>query len=163
MYRIIFSIFILIGVGTISHAQHFDPLYSENSTRTWRDSGYYFMPQLTVYQIMSLENVSGIFSANIDFVSTDMSSLMFTGQATLFFNEDDLPPGVNVKVGNRGLATILFPEDLLFCPSPEEEQGMGQNDPYLPQSLIGRLERIEDDTLDEPIQSSVQLNDFTVN
>lgn len=163
MYRIIFSIVLFIGMGISTQAQHFDYLYSDNEIKTWRDSGWYFMPQLIQYQIVTVDNNSGIFSTNINFMSTDMSSLMFTGQATMFFREEDLPIGVNLEVGNRGLATVLFPQDLLFCPSPEDEQGMGQDDPYFPISLGGRIERIGQEVLDNPIQTPVQLNDFTVN
>jgi hypothetical protein len=163
MYKIIFAIAFFTSVGFSAQAQHFDPLFSENSTRTWRDSGYYFMPHLIRFQITSLDNNSGIYSINVNFLSTDMSSLMFTGQATIFFSEGDLPSGVDIEVGTRGFATVLFPQDLLFCPSPEEEQGMGQDDPYLPITLAGRIEKIAQVVLDDPIQSTVQLNDFTVN
>lgn len=163
MYRYIFSIVLFIVIGISAQSQHFDSMYSDRDTKTWKDSGWYFLPQLTLYQITDLQMNSGIYSANINFRSTDMSSLMFTGQATIFFREEDIPVDVELEVGKRGFATVLFPEDLLFCPSPDAEQDMGQDDPYLPLSLAGRIERIGQILLDNPIQSSVQLNDFTVN
>ena len=154
----------LIGLGSALWAQN---IKEENDIlqgpeKEWRDSGYYFVPTLTVFSVFELTPAgNGIAAASVTFQSTDNSDLSFTGQATFFFRPNMLP--VTVGAGVQGVATLLLPQDLLFCPDEEQEQGMGQDDPYFPLSLVGRYERIGAQWLENPVMISVQLNDFVVN
>lgn len=167
MIRIFFILSILLIAGSQLQAQHFDELYNKpkGPEKSWRDSGYYFMPNLVQFVILGPAGSSsqGVFGADVTFQSTDNSGLTFSGQATFYFRPNNLPEGTNIAVGTVGLATVLLPQDLLFCPDEEMEAGMGQDDPYFPLSLFGRYERIGPDWLDPPVMIMVQLNDFVVN
>jgi hypothetical protein len=163
MLRIIFPTILLIFSFALQ-AQHFDPLFKERSNRTFRDSGYYFVPELVRFIIIGVNsNGSGNTGILVNFRSTDQSGLTYMGNAALFFREEDLPPEIQIEVGAKGFATILLPQDLLYCPSGEEEQGMGQDDPYFPLQLTGRIEKIGGVVPSTRIMVGVQLNDFIVN
>lgn len=166
MIRIYLSLFLLLIGGASLQAQHFDDLYNQlpGPTRTWRDSGYYFIPTIVRFEVLTQTiGPQGVASASVIFRSTDNSQLTFNGQAVFFYRPDNLPGGVNIAAGTRGLATVVLPQDLLYCPDEEEEQGMGQDDPYFPLSLVGCYERIGTMWLDDQILVGVQLNDFVVN
>lgn len=163
---LIICFLLLAGAGATLQAQQFgEPDQSQRGpNRTWRDSGYYFVPTLVLFDVFGTTPAGGgIAAATVTFQSTDNSDLTFNGQATFFFRPSNLPPEVTIGEGTRGLAVILLPQDLLFCPDEEQEQGMGQDDPYFPLSLVGRFERIGLQWLDSPIMTSIQLNDFVVN
>ena len=163
MFRILL-ITLLIFVFTGLQAQHFNPLYNKKPAKNWRDSGYYFVPELLKFMVLEINtNPSGVVDFSIAFISTDQSGLTYTGSAILFYREDDLPAEISIEAGSKGFATILLPQDLLYCPSPEAEQGMGQDDPYFPLSLVGRIEKVDGIVPNEPTMVVVQLNDFTVN
>jgi len=166
MLRIYFTLFLLLVAGATLQAQQTDKddKPQQGPTKTWRDSGYYFVPTLVRFNVLGVENGGqGITAAAVTFQSTDNSDLTFNGQATFFFRPNNLPGGITIGAGTNGLATILLPQDLLYCPDEEQEQGMGQDDPYFPLSLVGRYERISTQWLDQPILIGIQLNDFVVN
>lgn len=166
MTRIYLTFCLFIIAGAALQAQHLEKDYKpqRGPNKTWRDSGYYFVPTLARFDVSSLTNGGqGITAATVNFQSTDNSDLSFNGQATFFFRPNNLPPGVTINAETIGFATILLPQDLLYCPDEEQEQGMGQDDPYFPLSLVGRFERIGLQWLDPPSMISIQLNDFVVN
>ena len=168
MFKILLPLLFVLSICFNAEAQHFDPLYDPGSEmfaeKTWEDSGWYFVPTLVRFVIQDqLAIGNDLFATQVIFQSTDMSGLMFTGQALLLLPQNSFPAGFTPEAGQIGFASVLFPEDLLFCPSPEQEQGMGQNDPYFPLNLAGRLERINGQMPPNPIPMSVQLNDMTVN
>jgi hypothetical protein len=168
MFRIYIILGFLMLAGAGLQAQHFDELYNsepqKGPEKTWRDSGYYFVPTLVRFEVFSLAaGPNGSGAAEVVFRSTDNSGLTFSGQASFLFRPNNLPAGTNIAVETRGLALVLLPMDLLYCPDDEQEQGMGQDDPYFPLSLVGQFERISGDWLDPPSLILVQLNDFVVN
>ena len=160
----ILYIIILIAFAIPLKSQHFDPIYTDDVIRTWEDSGWYFVPEITNWKVAILgPGGSDVIQAIVNFRSSDESGLMYTGRAVFFVDPETLPNDVNIQEGTRGKATILLPEDILLCPSPSDEQGMGQNDPYFPLYLAGRLDRIGNNIPDDPIHITVQLNVFNVN
>lgn len=166
MFRLFLFLALLVLAGTSLQAQHYDELYygQMGQAKTWADSGYYFMPNLLRFDVLGpAAGPEGILAAEVFFRSTDNSGLTFSGQATFFFREENLPPGMTINAQTRGLATVLLPQSLLFCPDEEQEQGMGQDDADFPLSLVGRFERIGQQWLDAPVMIAVQLNDFLVN
>lgn len=166
MLRILFCFLLITSLGSQLPAQHFDDLYQPQvgPAKTWEDSGYVIYATLTHFEVFgSGASPQGIGSLIVNIESTDNSGLMFFGQAVFFYREEDVPPGVMLNNGTDGFATVLIPQNLLFCPDEEAEQGMGQDDPYFPLALVGRFERIGDEWLDIPILMRIQLNDFVVN
>lgn len=166
MLRILFFLCLFTIVGSQIQAQHFDDLYQPQAgpEKTWEDSGWYFMPTLTRFEVFGTSvSPQGIGSLTVTFESTDNSGLIFFGQAVFFYREEDLPPEASFNLGTRGFATLLLPQDLLLCPDDEDEAGMGQDDPYFPLALVGRFERIGAQWLNNPVLIRVQLNDFVVN
>ena len=101
--------------------------------------------------------------AQVSFNSTSNSGPTFTGLANIFIRQTDLPPGIDLETETICLSTLLLPRDLLFTGDDESEQNMGLDDPYLPLSTVGRLERYGETWLDPPIIIPVQLNELVVN
>jgi hypothetical protein len=166
MLRIFFSFAILLFTGLSLQAQHFDELYNRQmgQAKTWRDSGYYFMPNLVRFKILGpASGPQNVVAVDVNFQSTDNSGLMFSGQATFLLRPSTLPPDVTLAGQSQGLAIIMLPLDLLFCPDAAQEQGMGQDDPYFPLFLAGGFSRIGTQWLETPVSIMVQLNDFVVN
>ncbi len=166
MLRIFLFFCLLLILDTSVQAQHFDDMYQPQvgPAKTWEDSGWYFMPTLTRFEIFGTGvSPQGIGTLSVTFESTDNSGLVFFGQALFFYREEDVPPGADLGIGTQGFATVLLPQDLLLCPDEEAEQGMGQDDPYFPLALVGRFERIGLQWLNNPILMRIQLNDFVVN
>ena len=169
MLRIIIVFTLFISAHLNLQAQHFDPIFSdfgevEPVEKTWEDSGYYFVPTLVRFTIQDITTgPSDITSLDVLFQSTDMSSLMFTGQGAIFYRQDNIPPSLEIQTGTTGFATFLIPQSVLFCPSEEQEQGLGQEEALFPLSSVGRLNRIGAIMLPNPITILFQLNDLTVN
>ena len=152
-----------VGPGDDYVYAHFDPRYYPSTRRTWRDSGYYFIPELIDFQIgLVKQTPTGTVGMKVTFSGSDVSGLRYRGKA-LFFTEFAGGQDTQVfKRGNIGSATILISEDLLLCPSPAEEIGLGQQDPFFPLQLSGELLSIQGESLPEPIPIRIQLNEFTV-
>jgi hypothetical protein len=164
MLRILITLIILAGFCFQMEAQRVDYLFDNDKNRTWRDSGYYFVPELVFWNITSITlNPNGTVGATVVFRSTVMSELMYTGLAVFLYDPEDLPGMATLNVDDKGLATMLLPQDLLLCPTQETEDSMGLNDPYFPLFIPGRLDRIGPFIPADPIPILVQLNDFTVN
>ncbi|WP_367389281.1 hypothetical protein [Lewinella sp. LCG006] len=166
MIRILLLLSVLFIAGTSLQAQESGEFEKPRNgpEKTWRDSGYYFIPTIVRFRVIGLAPAgSGQAAADVVFSSTENSDLMFNGQATIIFIPANLPSEINFGMQTRGLATILLPQDLLFCPDDEGEQGMGQDDPYFPLFLAGQFERINGQWLTPSLWVGVQLNDFVVN
>jgi hypothetical protein len=142
---------------------HFDPKYYPSHQRTWRDSGYYFIPELVEFQVRRWGvTPSGTAGIKVDFAGSDASGLRYNGKALFLIDKSNLPSDFDVGQGSAGQATLLISEELLLCPSPAQEVGLGQNDPYFPLLLSGKLISIDGNALSSEIPIAVQLNDFRV-
>ena len=163
------SLFFIVGT-THLQSQHFDDLYNIDTkltgpTKWLRDSLFGFDPTLVR---LRLDN---IFSANPGegvlvrgtIESTDNSGLTFVGRVNFYIRPIDLPAGIDLGIGDVLLSTMLIPRDLLFFGDDESEQNMGLDDPYLPLSTVGRLERYGETWIAPPIIIPVQLNELVVN
>lgn len=134
--------------------------------KTWRDSGYYFQFENIFWRAIRLgttQNGDAIILAS--FSSADPSSLRFQGQAVFRFSPQDIPSGITPSRGMTGEAIIAFPQDVLYCPSPSQEVGLGQNDPYFPLYLSGEITGVNvagGDFLFLETPMSVQLRDMEV-
>ncbi|PHN07109.1 hypothetical protein [Flavilitoribacter nigricans] len=134
--------------------------------KTWRDSGYYFQMEKIFWQAIRLGTTqSGDAIVLASFSSADPSSLRFQGQAVFRFDPRDVPDTVTPSRGMRGEATVAFPQDVLFCPSPSQEVGLGQNDPYFPLYLTGQITGVNlagGEVLTFETLMSVQLRDLEI-
>jgi hypothetical protein len=135
--------------------------------KTWRDSGYYFQAERVDWTAQNITTTAGgNYLIGTTFSSSDASSLQFNGQAQFRFRASDLPDNLPLLDSlTGGEATILFPQDILLCPTAEQESAIGQQDPYFPLYLAGRTTAaIYRDSLffDTQIRMSVQLQDFEV-
>lgn len=141
-------------------------LSQKPQAKTWRDSGYYFQFENILWQAIRLgttQNGDGIILAS--FSSADPSSLQFQGQAVFRFDTKDFPQNVTPSRGMQGEAVVAFPQDVLFCPSPSQEVGLGQNDPFFPLYLSGALTGIKiagGEYLNFEALMSVQLRDIEI-
>ena len=142
MIRFIYTTLILIGLHSAVQAQHFDPLYENNFEvnfeKTWEDSGYYFIPTLVRFQIVDIVpssgNISGIV---VQFRSTDASSIMFSGQASLFYRTQDVPGVINIDISIDGLAWIIFPKAYCSVLHPNKNKDLAKMIPISPSILLG--------------------------
>ena len=159
---VVFLLCLSFQAGT---AQHFDPLYNTlDGPRTWRDSGYYFQAEIILWKATNvIDNPNGNVVFSINFKSSDESGLTYSGQAGCFIDEEDLPEGFNINQGMKGKAIMFIPQDLLFCPPPDQEVDLGLDDPYFPLSLSGFLLRAGIQVPESPIPVTYQLNQFIVN
>jgi len=144
-------------------------LLSTAKNKTWRDSGYYFQLETvfwTATRIGTTSNGDGIILAN--FSSADPSSLRYRGQAVFRFDPNSWPENIMPSRGMQGEALIAFPQDVLLCPSPSQEAGLGQNDPYFPLYLSGQITGVNGNVNDAPglikfdSEMSVQLRDMEI-
>ena len=161
----LFIIFLLFVICKPSIAQHFDPIYNvqEGEYRTWMDSGYYFVPELVSWDIKKIFGKSERTGIKMNFSSSDESGLVYSGSAILIMENNDIPEDINFSRNQSGESLILFPQDLLLCPSPSAEMSMGQADPYFPIYLSGEINSYKGKILNIPIPVTVQLNNMRVN
>lgn len=110
------------------------------NAKTWRDSGYYFQfESIRWYAVRLGTTASGQVVMLASFTSADPASLHFQGRAIFRFDPQDIPADVSPSRGMTGTAVVAFPQDVLLCPSPSQEVGLGQNDLYFPLYLTGEL------------------------
>lgn len=142
-------------------------LIGDVTEKTWRDSGYYFQVELVSWRVLRLgTTANGDIVMLSSFSSADPASLQFSGQAVFRFDPDKWPEGITPAKGLQGQALLTFPQDVLFCPSPSQEVGLGQNDPYFPLYLSGEITGVftapSGDLVPTTTAISVQLRDFEV-
>ena len=132
--------------------------------KTWRDSGYYFQLETVLWRAQRFgTTATGDVTMSTSFSSADPSSLRYRGRAVFQFDPALWPENVDPVRGVRGEALIAFPQDVLLCPSPAQEVGLGQNDPYFPLFLSGQITKIVfNDTLFFTIPAAVQLRDMEI-
>lgn len=142
-------------------------LIGDLQEKTWRDSGYYFRLEAVNWIATRLGTTqNGDVIMLTSFSSADPSSLSFLGQAVLRFNPENFPGDITPSKGMRGEALLAFPEDVLLCPSPSQEVGLGQNDPYFPLYLTGEITGVQTAggggilNIETPV--SVQLRDIEI-
>ena len=141
-------------------------LSQQPQAKTWRDSGYYFQFESIFWQAVRLGTAqNGDFVILATFSSADPSSLRFEGRAVFRLNPKDLPSEITPSRGMQGEAMLAFPQDVLFCPSPSQEVGLGQNDPYFPLYMSGEITGVNaagGNFLYFEAPMSVQLRDMEV-
>jgi hypothetical protein len=129
-----------------SKTQHYDWNYNSQELRTWRDSGYYFMPELVDFEIIRFlgqQNGSVGFKTKITSINAT-NGLDFLGIGVFVISPDELPDDLELSKGTKGKATLLIPLDLLFCPDDEQELNLGSNDPFFPLTLSAEINEVED-------------------
>jgi hypothetical protein len=126
--------------------------------KTWRDSGYYF--QLEPIDWISrgfrtANNGDFLFRATIR--SASSAGIQFQARAILRIDKDDWPTEnfIPPSAVDWGSAILALPQDLLFCPSGNEEIGLGQNELYMPLSVGGEITRAWNDTM---LITSIPMN-----
>ncbi|MTB49397.1 hypothetical protein [Lewinella sp. W8] len=126
--------------------------------KTWRDSGYYFQLELVDWINRGFRTTNtGDYLLRSTVISASSSGTQFRARAILRIDKDDWPmdnfPSPNTV--EWGSAILAFPQDLLFCPSGNEEIGLGQNELYMPLSVGGEITRVFNDTI---LFTSIPLN-----
>jgi hypothetical protein len=119
-------------------------LSSDLNEKTWRDSGYYFQLENVFWTARRLgvtSNGDAIILAS--FSSSDPSSLIYRGEAVFRFPSDKWPADISPAKGMTGEAIIALPQDVLYCPSPSQEIGLGQDDPNFPLFLTGQITGVD--------------------
>jgi hypothetical protein len=141
-------------------------LSRQPQAKTWRDSGYYFQFENIFWQAVRFGTTqNGDIIMLTTFSSADPASLQFQGRAVFRFSPKDIPSDITPSRGMQGTAMIAFPQDVLYCPSPSQEVGLGQNDPYFPLYLSGEMTGIDaagGNFLYFETPMSVQLRDMEV-
>lgn len=141
-------------------------LTQEPQLKTWRDSGYYFQLESIVWQTVRLGSASNDDMLILaSFSSADPASLVFRGRAVFRFPMAEWPANITPARGMSGEGLIAFPQDVLFCPSPNQEVGLGQNDPYFPLYTTGFLTSVflsPGTEQDLEIEVVVQLRDMEI-
>jgi hypothetical protein len=161
----------------LSVVDTFPPIITEDFIRdftalpiekTWRDSGYYFQLELVDWfnrGVLTAGNGDILIRTTIR--SSDSSSgAQFRGRAVFRINSEDWSSGdlPSPKSVENGTAVLAFPQDVLICPSGNDEIGLGQSEQYLPLSLGGEIKKLGlfNDTILFSIPCNAQLRDFEV-
>lgn len=138
-------------------------LLQNDRRKTWRDSGYYFQLEPVFWRAERLRATSdGDVAMSVSFSSGDPSSLRYRGRAIFALDPNKWPADIMPARGMQGEALVAFPQDVLFCPSPSQEVGLGQNDPFFPLYLSGQLTGVMNMDLAEQIPVVVQLIDMEI-
>ena len=135
--------------------------------KTWEDSGYYFQLEPTDWISRGFRTTtSGDFLLRTSVVSASSAGVQFQARAIFLIDKDDWPMD-NFPSPNEvewGSAILALPQDLLFCPSSNDEIGLGQNELYMPISVGGGITRVFNDTccLVTSIPMNAQIRSFDV-
>lgn len=127
--------------------------------KSWRDSGYYFQLEFVDWINRGFRTTgAGDFLLRTTVQSATPSGVQFRARTILSIKKSDWPVD-NFPAPNDvdwGSAILAFPQDLLFCPSGNQEVGLGQNELYLPLSVGGEITRVWNDTI--MLTTSIPLN-----
>lgn len=138
-------------------------LLQSDLQKTWRDSGYYFQLEPVFWRAERLRATSdGDVAMLVSFSSGDPSSLRYRGRAIFTLDPNNWPADIMPARGMQGEALVAFPQDVLFCPSPSQEIGLGQNDPFFPLYLTGQLTSVMNRDLAEDVSVVVKLIDMEI-
>jgi|GEM_PF-5567293 len=150
--------------GTLSAQDGWDfkKMFKKHA-RTWEDSGWYFQIELIDLRIQKLGVTSGgDGKIRVGFRSSDSLGQQYRGTAVITFSPNQMPPDVDLEVGIRGRASMIIAQSVLVCPSPEEEVGLGQNDPLFPLYYSGFLLEVEGRPIANPTPLSIKLIDMDI-
>ena len=138
-------------------------LINDPKNKTWEDSGWYLQFETVDWIAKRLGNtVKGDMLMLASFSSADPGSLQFKGQAVFRFDPSSWPDNITPSKGMRGEAVIAFPQDVLFCPSPTQEIGLGQHEIYYPLYLGGEITGVNSIPGKIETPMSVQLRDMEI-
>lgn len=135
----------------------------KKNARTWRDSGYYLQTEFIDLKILKI-NVTpeGQGTINVNFRSADPAGQQYRGEAIFSFSTGMVPDNVNLEAGVKGRAAITIAQDVLICPSPEAEVGLGQNDPFFPLYYPGFLLEVDGRSIPNPTPISIELRNIEI-
>ena len=134
--------------------------------KSWEDSGWYFQLEPIDWISRGFRTTSsGDFLLRSTVVSASSGGIQFRARAIFRIDKEDWPmenfPSPNTVEWGSGI--LGFPQDLLFCPSGNDEIGLGQNELYMPLSVGGEITRVFNDTmLVTSIPLNAQIRDFEV-
>lgn len=151
--------------GTLSAQDGWDfkKMFKKHA-RTWEDSGYYFQIELIDLRVQKRGVTSGgNGKIRVGFRSSDPTGQQYRGTAIITFSPNQLPPNIGLEVGSKAKASIIIGQSLLTCPSPEEEAGLGQNDPLFPLYYSGFLLEVQGTPIANPTPLSIELIDLEIN
>ncbi|MBX2872670.1 MAG: hypothetical protein KTR30_11235 [Saprospiraceae bacterium] len=164
MKKILLYIGLLFCCCSVLSAQdgwNFDEF--KKNARTWRDSGYYLQIELIDLKIQKLGVTSGGEGRMIvNFQSADQAGQQYRGEAVFTFSPNQVPSNINLQTGVRGKAAITIAQDVLICPSPEAEVGLGQNDPFFPLYYPGFLLKVDGESISNPTPISIELRNIEI-
>lgn len=161
--RLLFIILLMAAANAISAQDNWDFKVFEKNARTWRDSGYYFQIEFVDFRIQKLGITSGgDGKISVGFRSTDPSGQQYRGSAIFTINANAIPADLTPNVGMLGKASMTIAQDVLLCPSPEQEVGLGQNDPFFPLYYSGFILQLDGKMLETSIPIAVELRDMEI-
>lgn len=136
--------------------------YKKNA-RTWRDSGYYLQTEFIDLKIQKISMMPGGEGRIIvNFRSADQVGHQYRGEAVFSFSPNMVPPNIDIQAGGSGQAAITIAQDVLICPSPQTEVGLGQNDPFFPLYYPGFLLAIDGMPITNPTPISIELRNIEI-
>lgn len=153
----------MAAANVISAQDNWDFKVFEKNARTWRDSGYYFQIEFVDFRIQKLGvTPGGDGKISVGFRSTDPSGQQYRGTAIFTLNLNSIPSDLTPGVGTLGKASMTIAQDVLICPSPEQEVGLGQNDPFFPLYYSGFILHLNGKMLETSIPIAVELRDMEI-
>ncbi len=161
--RLLYIILLMAAANAISAQDNWDFKVFEKNARTWRDSGYYFQIEFVDFRIQKLGiTPGGGGKMSVVFRSTDPSGQQYRGNAIFTLNPNSIPSDLTPSVGTLGKASMTIAQDVLICPSPEQEVGLGQNDPFFPLYYSGFILQLNGKMLETSVPIAVELRDMEI-
>lgn len=161
--RLLYIILLMAAANAISAQDNWDFKVFEKNARTWRDSGYYFQIEFVDFRIQKLSlTPGGGGKMNVVFRSTDPSGQQYRGSAIFTLNSNSIPSDLTPSVGTLGKTSMTIAQDVLICPSPEQEVGLGQNDPFFPLYYSGFILQLDGKMLETSVPIAVELRDMEI-
>lgn len=131
--------------------------------RTWEDSGYYLQIEFIDIRVQKMGVTSGgDGKIKVRFRSSDPVGQQYNGTAIMTYAPGQLPPNLDLNVGTRAIVSMVIGQSVLICPSPEQEAGLGQNDPVYPLYYSGFLLEVEGNVIPNPTPLTIQLLDIEI-
>lgn len=150
--------------GTLSAQDGWDfkKMFKKHA-RTWEDSGYYLQIEFIDIRVQKMGVTSGgDGKIRVGFRSLDPVGQQYRGTAVMTYAPNQLPPNLDIGVGTRAIASMIIGQSVLVCPSPEEEVGLGQNDPVYPLYYSGFLLEVQGNAIPNPTPLAIQVIDMEI-